>query len=463
MGKLKPIGSEKLTGTEKIQRMIEISRYKENVPNSINEDKSIEYSRILPNGINYQIVKEKNGYVIKKSLTENTSNLEYIEPLKNRKYYSSYSQAFKRLNLIVKEINLSLGNKKNISLFEAADEATKYILKFDETNEQENPEVANQAPQQPAPQQPAPAPAAQPAGVEGQEPQPDMTGDDTSTTPDVDQNFEMGGDEVSQDSEEQQSPETQAEEEPLTFKTIQKFTGKLTQKLRDFSANEENQMSSKDIKYVINSVLSALDLNSLSEEDKEQIIGKFESPEQVGDEETGNEEVGYEETGDEEIGNTETDDENAQEMTPQAPEAPQTGEMSEDFDDIFVDYVKNKAIENLQKKYPKTTKFVKKFTGNDDENNNQDDEIGEMMENLFSESKVEKVLEKYFTSDSKKIKNNISTKIRNNSSNIIQEVKAKKMIEKYPKAKFLGKTKNSTLVFEINQTKVGVTKNGRII
>ena len=458
MGKLKPIGSEKLTGMEKIQRMIEISKYKETVPHPINEDKSIEYSRILPDGNNYQIVKEKNGYVIKKSLNENASILEYLEPMKNRKYYSSYSQAFKRLNLIVKEVNLSLGNRKNISLFEAADEATKYILKFDETNEQDNPEVTAAAPQQAAPQQAAPQQAApqqasvepQPTGVEGEELATDMTGMDASadTEGQVDPNVEMEGDDVPQDDETEQTTVNQGEEEPLTFKTIQKFTGKLSQKLRDFSADEENQMSSKDIKYVINSILSALDLNSLTEEDKEQIIGKFESSEEVGDEEVGDEEVDYEETS----------DENAQEVTPESPEAPQAGEMAEDFDDIFVDYVKNKAVENLKQKYPKTSKFVGKMMGDD-----EDQKIGEMMENLFSESKVEKVLEKYFSPDVKKEKNNISQRIRKNSSNIIQEVRAKKVVEKYPKAKFLGKTKNSTLVFEINQTKVGVTKNGRII
>ena len=60
MGKLKPIGSEKLNGMEKINRMLEIARYKENIPSNINEDKSVEYSRTLPNGSRYQIVKEKN-------------------------------------------------------------------------------------------------------------------------------------------------------------------------------------------------------------------------------------------------------------------------------------------------------------------------------------------------------------------------------------------------------------------
>ena len=36
---LKPIGSEKLEGMEKIQRIMEITRYKENTPTPINEDK----------------------------------------------------------------------------------------------------------------------------------------------------------------------------------------------------------------------------------------------------------------------------------------------------------------------------------------------------------------------------------------------------------------------------------------
>ena len=46
MGNLKPIGSEKLQGMEKINRILEIARYKENKPNPINEDKSIEYGKV---------------------------------------------------------------------------------------------------------------------------------------------------------------------------------------------------------------------------------------------------------------------------------------------------------------------------------------------------------------------------------------------------------------------------------
>ena len=44
MSKLKPIGSEKLQGVDKIKRMIEISKYKEVLPNSINENDKVDYT-----------------------------------------------------------------------------------------------------------------------------------------------------------------------------------------------------------------------------------------------------------------------------------------------------------------------------------------------------------------------------------------------------------------------------------
>ena len=124
MGKLKPIGSEKLEGLEKIQRIMEIARYKENIPNSINEVNSNHYNIKLVDGNTYHIEKEKNGYVIKRTVNE--GQLDYIEPMKNRKYYQSYSQALKRLNLITKEVNTLLGNEEGVSLFS---EQKKFVLK----------------------------------------------------------------------------------------------------------------------------------------------------------------------------------------------------------------------------------------------------------------------------------------------------------------------------------------------
>jgi len=83
MGDLKPIGSEKLQGQDKLKRIMEIARFNEVIPNSINETAKSEYSVQLADGNNYEIVKERQGYVIKKIVTE--SETEYIEPMRNRK------------------------------------------------------------------------------------------------------------------------------------------------------------------------------------------------------------------------------------------------------------------------------------------------------------------------------------------------------------------------------------------
>ena len=99
MADLKPIGSEKLEGTDKLKRIMEIANYGRTSSQEINESTgSVDYTIQLADGNFYGIVKEKNGYIVKKGINE--SELEYSEPMKNRKYYSSYSQAMKKVNLI---------------------------------------------------------------------------------------------------------------------------------------------------------------------------------------------------------------------------------------------------------------------------------------------------------------------------------------------------------------------------
>ena len=66
MGGLKPIGSEKLQGMDKIRRIMEIARYNENIPQRLNETGKAEYSVTFADGNVYTIVKEKLGYIIKK-------------------------------------------------------------------------------------------------------------------------------------------------------------------------------------------------------------------------------------------------------------------------------------------------------------------------------------------------------------------------------------------------------------
>lgn len=121
MSDLKPLGSEKLQGLDKIKRIIEIANYSNN-PN-VNEHTS-EYSKVLADGNMYHIVKERNGYIIKSSVNENS--VDYREPIQERKYFDSYSQALKRLNIIAKELNENYGNEDGVSLFS---EDKKFFLK----------------------------------------------------------------------------------------------------------------------------------------------------------------------------------------------------------------------------------------------------------------------------------------------------------------------------------------------
>jgi hypothetical protein len=432
MGKLKPIGSEKLEGMDKINRMIEIARYKENIPNPINEDKSVEFNKTLADGNQYRIDKEKNGYVIKKSINE--SGFDYLEPMKNRKYYSSYSQAFKRLNLITKEVNSLVGNDSNISLFNEGEDGTRFFLK----NPRGVKEIEEQVPA-PVPA-PAPAPAPAPSPEEMPSPEPEMPTDEMPSDMDMDMETE---------------PDME-EDEVVTFKTIQKLTGKLAQKLRTLRENPEEPMSSKDIKYVINSVLSALDLDNLDEEDKEEIVNKFEGIEGEEGMDMGMEEMP--DMGDEEMGSEE-------------PVAEPSPEMAEEFDmsdakkmlkGIFSETDDVEDNSHSPKKVGPTKLKV------DGMKENEAAKVEEMIEGLFTESKIDKILKGYFkTSDKEKQINEnrkqIINKIKTLSEGIEQEVMARKFFSQNSEANLLGKTKSKNLVFELNESKFRVTPKGEIL
>jgi len=115
MGGLRPIGSEKLQGMDKIRRIMEIARYNESIPTPVNENTRTDYTAELADGNEYSIVKERQGYIIKRTISESVN--DYIEPIQNRKYFSSYSEALKKLNLMAKEFNSLYGNDEGMSLF----------------------------------------------------------------------------------------------------------------------------------------------------------------------------------------------------------------------------------------------------------------------------------------------------------------------------------------------------------
>ena len=421
MSELKAIGSEKLTGQNKLSRIMEIARFNEVIPSKINETSNSEYSISLSDGYKYEIVKERQGYIIKKNINE--SEADYIEPMKNRKYYSSYSQALKRLNLLTKEVNRINEQEEETSLF---GEQKKFTLKL--------PTPA------PAPEVAA-APPAEPPAVPSPElpPSPDM-GADMGMSADmgmgadmggedvnVDMNADMGGEDVNVDVNDDIGVDAGSEdsEEQVTFKTIQKLTGKLTQKIR--TLDNEDGMTSEDIKYVINMVLSSLELSTLSEEDKEDIISKFdEDSEDLGGDDMGGEDM--------------TDDSEVEDIQTDMDVPVEGGDGSE-----MTEY------------------------GN-----------GAIMDSIFKESKVDKVISKYFevtkqeireSADKKaqkqiKIKSDVKKKMGSViklTETIEQELAAKKFLEKNSNYNFIGITNKKNLVFENNGRQKRISTEGIVI
>ena len=426
MADLKPIGSEKLTGQDKLNRIMEIARFKEALPKTINENATSEYSISLADGNNYQIVKERQGYIIKKTISE--SETEYIEPMKNRKYYSSYSQALKRLNLVAGELNRLNENEEGVSLY---GEQKKFTLK--------TPKPAAPAPE------PMAAPPAAPPAVPSPElpPSPaDMGGDEMPMD-------DMGGDELDVDVDIDAEEGGESLEDKVTFKTIQKLTGKLTQKIR--TLDNEDGMTSEDVKYVINMVLSALDLTSLSEEDKEDIMSKFEEDE--------TEEFGQEDDMD---GEDFTDDTEVEDIQADM-DVPVESEMDEDYED-------SRYSEDYDEDYdPSRSSYKDESYGN-----------GAILDSIFGESKVDKVISKYFEMSKKEINEQKEKQVKKQlqkraaiktimesvtkmTETIEQELAAERFVKENINSKFVGITNKKNLVFETKSGQVKITPNGEIL
>ena len=416
MGDLKAIGSEKLQGQDKLRRIMEIARFNETIPTTINETSKTEFNKTLSDGNNYEIVKERQGYIIKKAISE--SETDYIEPMKNRKYYSSYSQALKRLNLVAGELNRINENEEGTSMF---GEQKRFTLKTPKPKEVAAPVEAAVPPMAPPPV-PAPELPASPVGDEEMDFSMDSEemGPEGDVEMDTDVDMEVDG----------------GDDEQVTFKTIQKLTGKLTQKIRTLD-NEEG-MTSEDIKYVINMVISSLDLNSLSEEDRDDIMDKLEGQE---------EDLG----GDDMDGEDLTDDSEVEDIQADM-DIPMEGEMEEGG------YYENEDMEEEDMDY-----------GN-----------GAIIDSIFGESKVDKVISKYFEISKKEIVENQERNAKKKLSKIAevrkqmkevvkltetieQELASQNFLTKNATAKIVGVTNKKNLVFENRGKQVRITPEGQIL
>ena len=266
MAEYKPLGSEKLAADDKLKRILELTYYNNNKKSSPNKTELVSESKT---GGVYGIVKEKDGYYVKRGLNE--SSLDYIGGMfmKNKNKFSSYAEAYKRLNLLKGQEELN--------------EATKYVLKQKplETEAAPMPMAEPEAAPAPAPAAPAPEPAADPsmapadtsnAAAPADPDAPDTSAPDMSGVTDL---SSMGGGEEKGGDDKDGMRSSYMEE-------IQKFAGKLGQELRD----QHERLESDDIKYVLNMVISAVDLDKLSDEDIEELAKKFDREDKEEGEET---------------------------------------------------------------------------------------------------------------------------------------------------------------------------------
>ena len=456
MADIRPLGSERLEGIDKIKRIMEISKYKEVSNETINENASTHYNITFADGNEYGIIKERQGYIIKQIVSEGQS--DYIDQIKNRKYFSSYSQALRKLNLMIKENNSLVGNDEELSLF---GEQKKFVLR--------TPKPEIEAPVEQAPPMPAAPPLPEP-----ELPAPDATSPEGDVDAELDMDLEMGGDQIDTEMDVQSEP---MDQEQVTFKTIQKLTGKLTQKVRQFAS--ENDMSSEDIKYVINMVLSSVDLDSLSFEDKDEILGKFESDEEgdMGGDDMGGEDL----TDDSEVEDIQADMdiENDADMVDDG--AAGFGKVEADeqwqaaiapaLERMAVGYVADKAMD----------KVSDMFSSNEGE---MEEDVTpaekSILDHLFSESKVDKVLSKYFEvgvsekklNEEKRMKKKLQSKhnvvkvmesVKKISETVEQELASEKFLEENIGFHLVGKTNKKNLVFEHGTKQTKISPEGLLV
>lgn len=393
MGDLKPIGSEKLTGDAKIKRIMEIARFGETNKNTENHTSTISFKKKSVDGNTYAIIQERDGYYLKCGLNE--SKLEYISGFMNKKRdrFKSYAGALKRMNLIFKPLNEEFNEGIGDGMYEQY--TTVVTNEENEVDEQEKfvLNVPNEG------------------GDEDVDMDVDMGMDDDMGDEDMDMDLEadVEGEDMDADVE----GEVEGEEDMEGFmKSIQKLTGKLGQKLRDV----EEEMGSADIKYVLNSIISAVDLESLDDEDKDDVLERFEEDDEAsyGDEEEMD--IDMDDMGDEEI------------------------DMG---DDVDMDMDMDMGVE--------------------------DEEIA--MESL--KNRVSNLLESYIVDKKKvvnpeeyllnKVKNlNLENTIRKYSKSIEQEFGVKKFIKENKGFKLQGITKGGDIKLTSSNKKVLITKQGVI-
>ena len=313
------VNPKKIKGQDKLNRIKDLM----GKMNTITESKTFSELELIkrgPNGVVYGIIRENHNYFIKttekKGGTFLAEDFSYVGGLQNKydERYGTYAEAIRQLNMKFDMLNESFGMKKGNNIFESDgvptanpsggiksggigfvmenpddDHPDQNCWEAHEKNGKDHDEWKSEQKEDPADvkiEEPdgeqlldeegeveeqkkvikvdAPAPAPAPAPVEDEVSVDEFGGED------------IGGDDFGAEEEIEVDIEGGDDDDPT--KKIQKLTGKVTQQMRELEEPDPELD-----KYVINSVISAIEWESMSEEDVEDIIAKIEGDEEEGE------------------------------------------------------------------------------------------------------------------------------------------------------------------------------------
>ena len=276
MGKF--VNPKKIKGQDKLNRIKDLMG-KMNTLTESTSHSELELVKKGPNGVVYGIVRENRNYFIKTSTKTNgelkSNDFDYVGGLQNKgtEKYNSYADALKHLNMKFDMLNESFGVDNNVNLFEtdgtpiAGGASFGFVLPEMEGKDEEIISDEKMVLNVDVPK--------------SEEPVEDEVDMDIDTEVEVDPFGDDGSMEVDTEVEDEGS----GDEGDGFTKKIQKLTGKIGQMLRD-----KDDPDAELDKYVINSIVSAINWEEIPDEDVEDIISKIEGEDEEDDALEGGEE-----------------------------------------------------------------------------------------------------------------------------------------------------------------------------
>ena len=420
------INPKKIKGQDKLNRIKDLM----GKMNTLTESKTFSELELIkrgPNGVVYGIIRENHDYFIKitekKGGTFLAEDFNYVGGLQNKydERYKTYAEATRQLNMKFDMLNESFGIEKGNNIFESDgvptanpsggiksggigfvmenpddDHPDQNCWEAHEKDGKDHDEWKTEQKEDPADvkiEEPGGEQLLDEEGEEVEEQKKVIKVDAPAAPAPVEDEVsvdEFGGEEIGGDefgSEEEIEVDVEGDDEDNPTKKIQKLTGKVTQQMRELEEPDPELD-----KYVINSVISAIEWEDMSEEDVEDIIAKIEGDEEEGEGEEVDIEIGAEEGGEEvEVG---IEDELAESEEKEGEEKEKEGDEEEDEGDENVDYEDKKErkkhykgdVEDIEDQIAKLKKDLKRAKKEEEKNESKTFTKKQLMESFLKKN-----------------------------------------------------------------------------